>query len=127
VGGCQDATLIIDFIGAYLFPNGERTIQEFAATGISLGGKLFYSTLRRVKLNDRPCDLAFAPDWYVVHLIPYEPDDRTPYTNSSSDHRSPFPYIRKIPQSPSEWARYGLDRTTNPTVHGPFLRVLQSG
>jgi hypothetical protein len=39
VGGCQDASLIIDFIGAYLFPNGEREIQEFAATGISLGGK----------------------------------------------------------------------------------------
>jgi ABC-type enterochelin transport system permease subunit len=39
VGGCQDVLLIIDFLGAFLFPNGERTIQEFAATGISLGGK----------------------------------------------------------------------------------------
>jgi len=38
VGGCQDVSLIIDFLGAYLFPNGERTIEEFAATGISLGG-----------------------------------------------------------------------------------------
>jgi hypothetical protein len=67
VGGCQDATLIIDFIGAYLFPNGERTIQEFSATGISLGGKLSYSKRGRVKLNDRTCNLAFTPDWYVRH------------------------------------------------------------
>lgn len=39
VGGCHDSSLIIDFLAAYLFPNGERAIEEFAATGISLGGQ----------------------------------------------------------------------------------------
>ena len=40
VGGCLDTSLIIDFLAAYLFPHGERVIDEFAATGISLGGKV---------------------------------------------------------------------------------------
>jgi hypothetical protein len=72
VGGCQDATLIIDFIGAYLFPNGERTIQEFAATGISLGGKHLHSKMYTNKdVMDRTCNLAFTPNWYVPHLITY--------------------------------------------------------
>jgi len=39
VGGTQDLTLIIDFLAAYLFPNGERQIQEFIASGMSLGGE----------------------------------------------------------------------------------------
>jgi hypothetical protein len=43
VGGCLDTSLIIDFLAAYLFPNGERVIDEFAATGISLGGQFIYS------------------------------------------------------------------------------------
>jgi hypothetical protein len=38
-GGCQDVTLIIDFLAAYLFPEGGRVIDEWIATGISLGGK----------------------------------------------------------------------------------------
>ncbi len=39
VGGAQDVSFVIDFLGAYLFPQGDRTIDEFIATGISLGGK----------------------------------------------------------------------------------------
>jgi hypothetical protein len=41
VGGCHDVSLIIDFLGAYLFPYGERVIVEYIATGISLGGSSF--------------------------------------------------------------------------------------
>lgn len=39
VGGAQDVSFVVDFLGAYLFPQGDRTIDEFIATGISLGGK----------------------------------------------------------------------------------------
>ena len=39
-GGCQDFRLIVDFIAAHLFPSGERVIDEFIATGMSLGGKI---------------------------------------------------------------------------------------
>ena len=39
VGGTHDFSLIIDFLAAYLFPNGEKIIDEFMATGISLGGE----------------------------------------------------------------------------------------
>lgn len=44
VGGTQDLSLIIDFLGAYLFPNGEKVIEEFMVTGISLGGETSYRT-----------------------------------------------------------------------------------
>ena len=38
VGGTEDVSLIIDFLAAYLFPSGERKIEEFMVTGMSLGG-----------------------------------------------------------------------------------------
>jgi len=39
VGGCRDFSQIIDFLAAYLFPNGERVIDEYIPTGVSMGGK----------------------------------------------------------------------------------------
>ncbi|WVO15427.1 hypothetical protein L204_103085 [Cryptococcus depauperatus] len=44
-GGVHDVQLVMDFIGAYLFPNGERVIEEFVATGISLGGHVTWKLL----------------------------------------------------------------------------------
>ena len=38
-GSTQDLTLIVDFLAAYLFPSGERHIEEFMASGMSLGGQ----------------------------------------------------------------------------------------
>jgi hypothetical protein len=38
VGGCHDVSFIIDFLGSYLFPEGNKRIDEWIATGISLGG-----------------------------------------------------------------------------------------
>lgn len=39
-------SLIIDFLGSYLFPEGERTIDDWVATGISLGGNLTWRLLQ---------------------------------------------------------------------------------
>ena len=38
-GGCRDVSQVIDYIAAYLFPNGERVIDEYIATGVSMGGE----------------------------------------------------------------------------------------
>lgn len=40
VGGCQDVSFIIDFLASYLFPTGDRMIDEWIATGVSLGGTI---------------------------------------------------------------------------------------
>ncbi|ORY33053.1 hypothetical protein BCR39DRAFT_520946 [Naematelia encephala] len=45
VGGCQDVSMIIDFLACYLFPNGERVIDEWVATGVSLGGHVVWRLL----------------------------------------------------------------------------------
>ncbi|RSH95099.1 hypothetical protein EHS25_000185 [Saitozyma podzolica] len=45
VGGCHDVSLIIDFLAAYLFPLGDRVIDEFIATGVSLGGNVTWRLL----------------------------------------------------------------------------------
>lgn len=45
-GATQDADLIMTFLPAYLFPNGERTIAEYMSTGISLGGNTTWRQLR---------------------------------------------------------------------------------
>ncbi|KAK4689374.1 hypothetical protein P7C73_g716, partial [Tremellales sp. Uapishka_1] len=46
VGAKQDVSFIIDFIAAYLFPNGEKVVEEYMATGISLGGHATWLLLR---------------------------------------------------------------------------------
>ncbi|KAK7051076.1 hypothetical protein VNI00_005188 [Paramarasmius palmivorus] len=37
-GTARDVSFLIDFLPAYLFPNGEATIAEWGLAGISLGG-----------------------------------------------------------------------------------------
>ncbi|KAF8207287.1 Alpha/Beta hydrolase protein [Mycena galopus ATCC 62051] len=37
-GTAQDVSFLIDYLEAYLFPAGERTIADWGVTGISLGG-----------------------------------------------------------------------------------------
>lgn len=38
-GTARDISFLIDFIPAYLFPNGEKVVEKYAVTGISLGGQ----------------------------------------------------------------------------------------
>ncbi|WWC90998.1 uncharacterized protein L201_005937 [Kwoniella dendrophila CBS 6074] len=53
-GGAQDVQLVIDFLAAYLFPRGEKVIEEWIATGVSLGGHVTWRLLReepRIKIG----------------------------------------------------------------------------
>ncbi|WRT69279.1 uncharacterized protein IL334_006263 [Kwoniella shivajii] len=53
-GGAQDIQMIIDFLAAYLFPHGEKKIEEWIITGISLGGHVAWRLLReepRIKIG----------------------------------------------------------------------------
>ncbi|WVW79583.1 hypothetical protein I302_101552 [Kwoniella bestiolae CBS 10118] len=45
-GGAQDIQLIIDFLAAYLFPMGEKKVEEWIVTGISLGGHVAWRLLQ---------------------------------------------------------------------------------
>ncbi|OCF56102.1 hypothetical protein L486_06043 [Kwoniella mangroviensis CBS 10435] len=45
-GGAQDIQLIIDFLAAYLFPMGEKKVEEWIVSGISLGGHVAWRLLR---------------------------------------------------------------------------------
>lgn len=42
----QDYDLIRTFLPAYLFPNAERTVADWAACGISMGGHVTWRLLR---------------------------------------------------------------------------------
>ncbi|BEJ00229.1 hypothetical protein CcaverHIS631_0500860 [Cutaneotrichosporon cavernicola] len=45
-GACQDHDFVIRFLEPYLWPNGERKVVEWMATGISLGGNSVWRMLR---------------------------------------------------------------------------------
>lgn len=45
-GGARDVSFLIDFLPAYLFPNGERTISTWAVAGVSLGGHSTWHCLK---------------------------------------------------------------------------------
>lgn len=60
VGGCHDVSLIIDFLAAYLFPHGERVIDEWVAAGFSLGANVTWRLLRfepRIRIAMPVCGL----------------------------------------------------------------------
>ncbi|KAK7678524.1 hypothetical protein QCA50_018396 [Cerrena zonata] len=54
VGSAQDVSFLIDFLPAFLYPNGEMSIQQWSVSGVSLGGHSAWITLRndpRVKVG----------------------------------------------------------------------------
>lgn len=67
-GTARDVSFLIDFIPAYLFPEGEKTIEKFAMTGISLGGELF-----EYKMGEREC---------LIDRISSQPSKATPHGSS---------------------------------------------
>lgn len=46
VGSARDVSFLIDFLPAFLYPNGERSIQHWLVAGLSLGGHSTWITLR---------------------------------------------------------------------------------
>lgn len=45
-GTAKDVSFLIDFLPAYLFPSGERTISQWMIAGISLGGHSTWIALK---------------------------------------------------------------------------------
>ncbi|RXK38455.1 hypothetical protein M231_04220 [Tremella mesenterica] len=102
VGGCQDVSFVIDFLASYLFPNGERDIVDWIATGISLGGNVtwrllleepriqfgvpliglpFTSLVRYLGARATKSGLSFSPPIYppALRAIIEKPFDANPY------------------------------------------------
>jgi len=46
VGTADDVSFLIHFLPAYLYPNGERTIEAWAVTGHSLGALTAWHCLK---------------------------------------------------------------------------------
>ncbi len=54
VGGARDASFLVDFLPAYLFPQDDRTVAEWVITGKSLGGHAAWHVLAndpRIKIG----------------------------------------------------------------------------
>jgi len=45
-GSARDVSFLIDFLPAYLFPDGERTVSQWMISGISLGGHSTWIALK---------------------------------------------------------------------------------
>ena len=46
VGTAQEVSFLIDFLPAYLFPEGDRKIDTWAVAGVSLGGHSAWHCLK---------------------------------------------------------------------------------
>ena len=57
VGTARDISFVIDFLPAYLFPNEERSIAEWAVAGISLGGQTMWLVFK----DGAPLSVPFVP------------------------------------------------------------------
>jgi len=116
-GTARDVSFLIDFLPAYLFPSGERTVSHWMTVGISLGGHSTWYTLKndpRVKVGvpiiGCPDYLALVPARAAKSGINFEPpympesllqliqrDDvaASPHDASVSPSSNPF-YGKKI-------------------------------
>ncbi|KAJ9109202.1 hypothetical protein QFC21_000531 [Naganishia friedmannii] len=65
-GTARDVSFLIDFIPAYLFPEGERTIEKFAMTGVSLGGHASWIVLRDEPRVTIGIPIIGCPDYYSM-------------------------------------------------------------
>ncbi|KAI0763937.1 Alpha/Beta hydrolase protein [Trametes elegans] len=79
-GTAQDVSYLVDFLPAYLFPNGERTISQFVCIGKSLGGHATWLVLRNEPRIRIGVPVIAAPDYLALmsrrarsHKLPVGP------------------------------------------------------
>ncbi|WVQ93019.1 hypothetical protein IAU59_000082 [Kwoniella sp. CBS 9459] len=100
-GGFHDVQLIMDFLAAYIFPMGEKKIEEFIMTGISLGGHVTWRLLRgepRIKIGIPIIGLPFesfpkymgprAESLSIPFKAPTYPPSLRPLLEGEVDHSS---------------------------------------
>ncbi|KZT42247.1 hypothetical protein SISSUDRAFT_1125905 [Sistotremastrum suecicum HHB10207 ss-3] len=99
-GTARDVSFLIDFLPAYLYPNGERQIVEWVTAGVSLGGHATWLVLRnepRVKIG---IPIIGCPDYLKLMSIranennlsldpPYMPDSLKGYIQENDPAATP--------------------------------------
>ncbi|TXT09115.1 hypothetical protein VHUM_02589 [Vanrija humicola] len=69
VGAVQDHQFIIEFLPVYLFPNDERVVTQWMATGISLGGNTVWRLLaEEPRIRIGVPIIGLPPDSFVKYL-----------------------------------------------------------
>ncbi|KAI5452029.1 hypothetical protein NCC49_001325 [Naganishia albida] len=116
-GTARDISFLIDFIPAYLFPNGEKVVEKYAVTGISLGGHATWIVLRddpRVTLG---IPIIGCPD-YISLLTPRIAHN--PPSNGQRDLIGPaFPdTLRKLVEKDDPCA---VDYRSRDPVVNPYI------
>ncbi|KZT19240.1 alpha/beta-hydrolase, partial [Neolentinus lepideus HHB14362 ss-1] len=79
-GTAKDVSFLIDFLPAYLFPHGERTVKEWTVAGISLGGHATWIALKNDKRISTGIPVIGCPDYLalmcdraIITNTPFEP------------------------------------------------------
>ncbi|TFK47756.1 hypothetical protein OE88DRAFT_1635843 [Heliocybe sulcata] len=79
-GTAGDVSFLIDFLPAYIFPHGERTVMAWAVAGISLGGHATWIALKNDKRLSTGIPIIGCPDYLalmrnraVLTSTPFEP------------------------------------------------------
>ncbi|KAL1407506.1 hypothetical protein Q8F55_006939 [Vanrija albida] len=68
-GAVQDHQLVIEFLPVYLFPNDERVVDRWMATGISLGGNTVWRLLaEEPRISVGVPIIGLPPDSFVKYL-----------------------------------------------------------
>jgi hypothetical protein len=67
VGAVKDISFLIDILPAFLFPHGERTIEEWALAGFSLGGHATWLVLQH---GARNC--SYRAIFHPTHSLTHE-------------------------------------------------------
>ncbi|CDZ96289.1 hypothetical protein [Phaffia rhodozyma] len=62
-GTAQDVSFLIDFLPALLFPEGDKTIEEFMVAGVSLGGHAAWTVLRHEPRVEIGIPIIGCPDF----------------------------------------------------------------
>ncbi|KAF8575436.1 alpha/beta-hydrolase [Ramaria rubella] len=113
-GSASDVAFLIDFLPPYLFPSGEREVQEWIMSGISLGGHSTWIVLKdepRVKIGipiigcpdylalmgprAQASGLSVAPPHFPASFLEYiKTQDPSSTDPSSSDPRQ-NPFLNK--------------------------------
>lgn len=66
IGTARDVSFLIDFLPAYLFPNGENHVVSWGAIGYSLGGHVVWTLLREEPRISIGIPIVGCPDYEAL-------------------------------------------------------------
>lgn len=95
-GTALDVSFLIDFLPAYLFPNGERTIEEWGVAGVSLGGHSTWISLARGPRVSFGVPIIGCPDFMKLMTGRAEEWGKTPFAGSKYLPKSIVKFIEEF-------------------------------